>query len=74
VWPGAVGLVIGGPIGLAACATVGDIIAYEFERKMWKHVQETVKNASQVRPTLESPDTYTTKDYEIHGDDLFFVG
>jgi len=58
VWPGAVGLVIGGPIGLAACATVGDIIAYEFERKMWKHVQETVKNVSQVRPTLESADTY----------------
>jgi hypothetical protein len=58
VWPGAVGLVIGGPIGLAAGATVGGIVAYEFERKMWKHVQETVKKASQVQPTLESVDTY----------------
>jgi hypothetical protein len=49
-WPGAV--------GLAAGATVGGIVAYEFERRMWKHVQETVKKVSQVHPTLESVDTY----------------
>ena len=30
VWTGAVGLVVGGPIGLAARATVGGIMAYEF--------------------------------------------
>jgi hypothetical protein len=58
VWPGVVGLVIGGPIGLAAGATAGGIVAYEFERKVWKHVQETVKKVSQVQPTLESVDTY----------------
>ena len=57
-WPGAVGLVVGGPVGLAAGATVGGIVAYEFERKMWKHVQETVKKVSQVQPTLESVDSY----------------
>jgi hypothetical protein len=57
-WPGAVGLVIGGPVGLAAGATVGGIVAYEFERRMWKHVQGTVKKVSQVQPTLESVDTY----------------
>jgi hypothetical protein len=57
-WPGAVGLVIGGPVGLAAGATVGGIVAYEFERKMWKHIQETVKKVSQVQPTLESVDSY----------------
>ena len=57
-WPGAVGLVVGGPVGLAAGATVGGIVAYEFERKMWKHVQETVKKVSQVQPTLESGDSY----------------
>jgi hypothetical protein len=57
-WPGAVGLVVGGPVGLPAGATVGGIVAYEFERKMWKHVQETVKKVSQVQPTLESVDSY----------------
>ncbi|HXX95786.1 MAG TPA: hypothetical protein VEL11_01550 [Candidatus Bathyarchaeia archaeon] len=57
-WPGAVGLVIGGPVGLAAGATIGGIVAYEFERKMWKHIQETVKKVSQVQPTLESVDSY----------------
>ena len=57
-WPGAVGLVIGGPVGLAAGATIGGIVAYEFERKMWKHIQETVKKASQVQPTLESVESY----------------
>ncbi len=34
--PGVAGLVIGGPIGLAAGATVGVIMAYEFEKKIWK--------------------------------------
>lgn len=31
--PGVAGLFIGGPIGLAAGATVGGIMAYEFEKK-----------------------------------------
>ena len=57
-WPGVMGLVVGGPVGLGAGATVGGIVAYEFERKVWKHVQETVKKVSQVQPTLESVDTY----------------
>jgi hypothetical protein len=57
-WPGAVGLVIGGPVGLAAGATTGGIVAYEFERKMWKRIQEAVKRVSQVQPTLESVDIY----------------
>ena len=58
MFPGAIGLVVGGPVGLAAGAVVGGILAYEFERKMWKKISETVKKASQVQPTLESIDTY----------------
>jgi len=57
-WPGVMGLVVGGPVGLAAGATFGGIVAYEFERKVWKHIQETVKKVSQIQPTLESVDTY----------------
>ena len=58
VWPALAGLAIGGTAGLAAGTAVGGIVAYEFERKMWKHVQEAVKKVSQVQPTLESVDTY----------------
>ncbi|MGC2681902.1 MAG: hypothetical protein WA323_08535 [Candidatus Nitrosopolaris sp.] len=41
VWPGAVGLVFGGCVGLAAGVAVGGIMAYEFEkhvceREYWK--------------------------------------
>lgn len=36
-WPGAVGLVIGGSVGLAAGVAVGGIIAYEFEKMCGKN-------------------------------------
>ena len=58
IFPAAIGLVVGGPVGLAAGTAVGGIMAYEFERKMWKKISETVKRVSQVQPTLESIDTY----------------
>jgi hypothetical protein len=32
IWPGAVGLVFGGPVDLAAWVAVGGIMAYEFEK------------------------------------------
>ena len=38
VWTGAVGMVFGGPIGLAAGATVGGILAYEFEKHIWNKI------------------------------------
>jgi hypothetical protein len=34
IFLGAIGLVVGGPIGLGAGAAVGGIMAYEFETKM----------------------------------------
>ena len=58
LFPGAIGFVVGGPVGLATGAAVGGIMAYEFERKMWKKISETVKKVSQIQPTLESVDTY----------------
>ena len=57
-WTGAVGLVIGGPIGLAAGATVGGIMAYEFEKQIWKKILEVVKKESEKQPTLDSIEHY----------------
>jgi hypothetical protein len=54
----AVGLIVGGPIGLAGGAAIGGIIAYEFERNMWKKILEVVKRESKVQPTVESIDHY----------------
>ncbi|MDQ4073112.1 MAG: hypothetical protein M3162_02275 [Thermoproteota archaeon] len=56
--PGVAGLVIGGPIGLAAGATIGGIMAYEFEKKIWKKITEAIKNESEKEPTIDSVDHY----------------
>ncbi len=56
--PGVAGLVIGGPIGLAAGATIGGIMAYEFEKKIWKKITESIKNESEKEPTIDSIDHY----------------
>ncbi len=58
LWTGAVGLIVGGPIGLAAGATVGGIMAYEFEKHIWKKILEVVKKESENQPTVDSIDHY----------------
>jgi hypothetical protein len=59
-WPGAVGLVIGGPVGLAAGVAVGGVMAYEFEKHVWQKVLEVIKKESGVQPTIDSVDHYHT--------------
>lgn len=58
LFPGAVGLIVGGPIGLAGGAAIGVIIAYEYERNMWKKILVALKRESKVQPTIESVDHY----------------
>lgn len=58
IWPGAVGLIVGGAIGLAARVAVGGIMAYEFEKHLWQKVLEVVKKESAVNPTIDSVDHY----------------
>ncbi|MGC1929913.1 MAG: hypothetical protein WA667_13130 [Candidatus Nitrosopolaris sp.] len=58
IWPGAVGLVFGGPVGLAAGVAVGGIMAYEFEKHVWEKVLEVVKKESAVQPTIDSINHY----------------
>jgi hypothetical protein len=53
-WPGAVGLVVGGPVGLA----IGGIMAYEFEKHVWQKVLEVIKKQSAVQPTIDSIEHY----------------
>src|ERR671930_1864866 len=57
-WPGAVGLVIGGPVGLAVGVAVGGIMAYEFEKHVWEKVLEVIKKESATMPTIDSVDHY----------------
>jgi hypothetical protein len=52
------GLVIGGPVGLAADVAVGGIMAYEFEKHVWQKVLEVIKKVSKVQPTIDSIDQY----------------
>ena len=58
LFPGVAGLIVGGPVGLGAGMAVGGIMAYDFERKIWKKILEVVKKESQVQPTLDSIDHY----------------
>jgi hypothetical protein len=41
-----------------AGATVGGIMAYEFEKHMWTKVLEVVKKESKKQPTVDSIDHY----------------
>ena len=54
LWPGAVGLVVGGPVGLAAGVAVGGIMAYEFEKHVWQKVLEVIRKESETEPTIDS--------------------
>jgi hypothetical protein len=58
IWTGAGGLIVGGPVGLAAGATVGGIMAYEFEKHMWAKILEVVKKESERQPPVDSIDHY----------------
>jgi hypothetical protein len=58
IFSGAVGLIVGGPIGLAAGAAFGGIMAYEYEKHMWKKILEVVKRESNVQPTVDSIEHY----------------
>jgi len=58
IWPGAVGLLVGGPVGLAAGVAVGGIMAYEFEKHVWEKVLEVVKKESAVQPSIDSVNHY----------------
>jgi hypothetical protein len=58
-----VGLVIGGPVGLAAGVAVGGVMVYEFEKHVWQKVLEVIKKESGVQPTIDLLSKATVIDY-----------
>jgi hypothetical protein len=56
--PGAAGFAVGGPIGALGGVGVGVLMAYEYERHMWKRIREIVEQESSGRITSASVDHY----------------
>jgi hypothetical protein len=56
--PGVTGFLVGGPLGVVGGTTVGVIMAYEFERKIWKKINEVVQKESKKQVTTENIDHY----------------
>jgi hypothetical protein len=52
LFPGVTGFVVGGPLGAVGGTTVGLIMAYQFERKIWKKVSEVIERVSKNNMTV----------------------
>ena len=52
LFPGVTGFVVGGPLGAVGGTTVGLIMAYQFERKIWKKVLEVIERVSKNKMTV----------------------
>jgi hypothetical protein len=57
--PGATGFVVGGPLGAVGGTSVGLIMAYQFERKIWKRISEVVDRESKNKITTENIEHYS---------------
>jgi hypothetical protein len=57
--PGATGFLVGGPIGAVGGTTVGLIMAYQFERKIWKKIREAINKESKRQPTADEIEHYS---------------
>lgn len=58
LFPGVTGFVVGGPLGAVGGTTVGLIMAYQFERKIWKKVLEVIERVSKNKMTVGSVDYF----------------
>jgi hypothetical protein len=54
LFPGVTGFIVGGPLGAVGGTTVGLIMAYQFERKIWKKVSEVIERVSKNKMTVGS--------------------
>jgi hypothetical protein len=56
--PGITGFIVGGPLGAVGGTTVGLLMAYQFERKIWKKVREVINRESKRQPTANEIEHY----------------
>ena len=57
--PGVTGFLVGGPLGAVGGTTVGIVMAYQFERKIWKKIQEALQRESKTQPTVQNIEHYS---------------
>ena len=56
--PGVTGFLMGGPFGAVGGTTVGIIMTYQFERKIWKKIQEAIRSGSKNALTVDKVEHY----------------
>ena len=56
--PGVTGFVVGGPLGAIGGTTVGLVMAYQFERKIWKRIREAINKESKKKPMEDQIEHY----------------
>jgi hypothetical protein len=57
--PGITGFIVGGPLGAVGGTTVGLIMAYQYERKIWKRIREVINKESKRQPTADEIEHYS---------------
>ena len=57
--PGVTGFLVGGPLGAVGGTTVGIVMAYQFERKIWKRISEAIDKESKNKITTENTEHYS---------------
>lgn len=57
--PGITGFIVGGPLGAVGGTTVGLIMAYQYERKIWKRIREVINRESKRQPTAYEIEHYS---------------
>jgi len=56
--PGVAGILIGGPVGFAVGAGTPTIVAWDYERKLWKKVRELIEKNSNKKLELKKVEVY----------------
>jgi hypothetical protein len=57
--PGVTGFIVGGPLGAVGGTTIGIVMAYQFERKIWKRISEAIDKASKNKISTENTEHYS---------------